>query len=403
MRAPPIGLRTPMNLLQVYNRPLGGGGEEVVVRQTEAAFSSIGIFNTVWFDSAEWTGQNAPPKWKQAFGTLYNNTAVARLRAAQTEASARAWIFHTVFPVGSPALYHEALRQKVPIVQYIHNFRPFASSAFVRSDDSVPMSRSGERFITEVRTGAWQNSALKTFVFASALALLRARWMKAVKAWAAPSDFMRRKFIEAGVSEKHIFTLRYPWQARQLTAPREQDFYLYLGHLNDAKGIKVMIEAWHILRQKLATNAPRLLVGGTGPLADWLRQQTKLNPSIEYTGPIFGDEKQNALANCRAMVVPTLCAESLGLVTYEAYDYAKPVCAARSGALEETVNNSETGFLHTPGKAEELAEHIIQLEASEIRRRNMGLQGRLWLEKQPTLEQWTQNFQQIIDYALANK
>ncbi len=46
------------------------------------------------------------------------------------------------------------------------------------------------------------------------------------------------------------------------------------------------------------------------------------------------------------MLAPSVWWEPLGLVTYEAYDYGKPMLAARSGGLSETVVAGLTGFLH---------------------------------------------------------
>ena len=41
------------------------------------------------------------------------------------------WLVHNAFAVGSAAIYREALRRKVPLICYIHNFRPFSVNGYL--------------------------------------------------------------------------------------------------------------------------------------------------------------------------------------------------------------------------------------------------------------------------------
>ena len=66
-------------------------------------------------------------------------------------------------------------------------------------------------------------------------------------------------------------------------------------------------------------------------------------------------------------------------VLNEAYDYAKPMLAAASGGLSETVLDGQTGFLHEPGGAGGLARDVQAMEMmSAEERRTMGALGRQW-------------------------
>jgi glycosyltransferase involved in cell wall biosynthesis len=391
-----------MKILQVYNKPLGTGGEEFVVNRLQALYGPQGEFTTYLFNSSEWTGVDGPPKWKQALWTLYNPQSAQKLREVQNQLQADAWLFHGVFPVGSPSVFREALRQRVPVIQYIHNFRPFSVSSYMPAASLPPLRNVGQTFLREIRTAAWQNSRLKTGMLAAALVLLHMRWLKAVKAWISLSDSMRDKFIEAGIPPASIFTLPYPWLPFK-TVPHaiEGNYYLYLGRLSEDKGVKVLCETWNIISQKLRNNAPRLVIGGNGPLADYVTAETKRNPLIEYRGVIAGDEKVRTIAGCRAMLAPSVCWDSRAVVTYEAYDFAKPMLSSTSGGFSETVKQGVTGLLHEPGNATQFAEQIIELNKSAERRRAMGQKGREWLLWQPTPEQWLNNFTQIVKYAQA--
>jgi glycosyltransferase involved in cell wall biosynthesis len=89
----------------------------------------------------------------------------------------------------------------------------------------------------------------------------------------------------------------------------------------------------------------------------------------------------------------------LGLVTFEAYDQAKPVLAAASGGLQETVLPGITGWLHTPGDPDSLVCDILSCEASN--RQTIGIAGRTWLLRETSITAWQKAFTHILHAATA--
>src|SRR5208282_6053249 len=194
-------------LLQIFNRPLGGGGEELATQEIARILSKAPGFAEAIFQSAEWTGPQAPPRWKQAALTFYNPQAIRRLREAQEKTDAQAWILHNYIPVVSGGVFREARRQQVPILQYIHNFRPFSVSSYLWTGRRLDPAHWPANFVREISYGAWQDSRSKTAFLASFLATLHlTRQFRAIKAWVAVSKFMREKFISAGVAPESIFS-----------------------------------------------------------------------------------------------------------------------------------------------------------------------------------------------------
>ena len=101
----------------------------------------------------------------------------------------------------------------------------------------------------EIRYGAWQNSRFKTAWLAGVLLLTHLLgWWDSVTAWIAISDFLRDKFITAGVPAERIFTLRHFWKPqRSGTEQSDGGHYLYLGRLIEEKGILSLLDAWEDL------------------------------------------------------------------------------------------------------------------------------------------------------------
>ncbi len=386
-------------LLQIFNRPLGGGGEELATQEIARILSKDPGFAEAIFQSAEWTGPQAPPRWQQPALAFYNPRSIRRLREAQARTQAQAWILHNYIPVVSGGVFHEARRQQIPILQYIHNFRPFSVSSYLWAGRQLDPSHWPRTYLQEIRYGAWQGSRFKTAFLASLLVALHlTRQFRAIKAWVAVSRFMREKFISAGVAPESIFQLYNPWSTRcQDPDVHDGDYYLFLARLIEEKGTKVVVNAWHLLRRLKPDNPPRLIVGGDGPLTDWVKAAAAENPLIEFRGYATGHEKDNLIRNSRASIVPSIWWDPLPYVCYEAYDFGKPVLAATSGGLTELVQHGRTGFHHTPGDAEQLARQVLELDAHPELRRQMGANGRAWLAANTREETWKKGFFNILE------
>jgi glycosyltransferase involved in cell wall biosynthesis len=211
---------------------------------------------------------------------------------------------------------------------------------------------------------------------------------------------MREKFVSAGIPAQKIFTLRHFWTPKSKESANDGEHYLFLGRLTEAKGVNVLLDAWQILEHKHRSLTPKLVIGGDGPLRSAVVARAERMQSVTYAGQLSGAAKTEALSKARAVVVPSIWWEPLGLVVYEAYDYSRPVLAARSGGLPEIVIASETGLLHDPGNATELAEQVMELEASAQRWKEMGRRGRTWLQANANESDWHRRFCEIAQYAM---
>jgi glycosyltransferase involved in cell wall biosynthesis len=384
-----------VNLLQVFNRYLHPGGEEKSVDRIFAHLSQRHEVSRCFFDSREWQAPGAPGKLSQAARLFYNADSRRRFEAHLPEAA----LFHNLYPVASPSLYRSALKRNLPVIQYLHNFRPFCVSGTVYARGQLLTEALHGNYWREVKLGAWQDSVVKSALFAMMLKLLHASgWLRSVKAWVAISEFMRDRLVEAGVDASRIHALRHSWDAMP-EAPEisDQGYYLFLARLVEVKGVEPLLNAWNALRAQLGERTPELRIAGEGPLEAMVKQHASQNPSIQFLGQINGEAKHEALRHCRALLVPSTWWEPLGLVVYEAYDFAKPVLAARAGGLIETVRHGDTGLLHAPGNIDELVRDVLAMEARSREQRDaMGTAGRAWLLREASVNSWQDRFDEIL-------
>lgn len=385
-------------VLQVFNRYVHPGGEEKSVDRIYEHLKDGNDMERCFFDSRDWLGADAPSRFSQLRKMFYNSDSRRAFETAAAKQHSDVALFHNLYPVASPSLYHAALERRLPVVQFLHNFRPFSVSGTLHARGRLMPEALHGSYGREVLSGSWQGSVLKSALFALLLKRLhRSGWLTSVKQWVAISDFMRDRMIEAGVPTERITALRHSWDAMPEMPAREDDGnYLFLGRLVDVKGIEPLLQSWRELRIELGDATPKLVIAGEGPLASRVASET--NPSIQYAGMLTGAAKAEALRTCRALIVPSLWWEPLGLVVYEAYDYGKPVLSAKSGGLTEVIEQGVTGLKHAPGDVRGLVADVLTLEkASAAQRLAMGDAGRQWLLRDASPAVWKQRMQEVLD------
>lgn len=333
-----------------------------------------------------------------------NPGALERIKEAHKTYGPDLWLVHNVYPVASAAVYELAQQLGVPVMYFGHNFRPFSVNGYCWAGQHLAPEGLRGNYWPEILAGSWQNSRVKTTIFATVLRRLRSSgWLDSVKAWVAISDFMRDRFIEAGIPAERVFTLRHSWDLlnEQASIFEDNGYFLYLGRLSTEKGIPILLEAWRRFRASAEfPDKARLVIAGEGPLQKMVEQASAADPTIHFEGYVSGDRKAELLRSCRAVVVPSVWWEALGLVVYEAYDFSKPVLAARSGGLTETVTDRQTGLLHEPGNADELAGHLELMARAPSQTKIWGTQGRTWLERNTSTNDWLARFNTIADFAV---
>ncbi len=393
-----------MKILQLFNRYRHRGGEE---KSAERIFRHAGEkfeIDRLWWDSRDWDGPDGPGKLGQVGKMFCNEDSAAALREKIQSFGPDCLLCHNLYPVGSPSIYREALAAGVPVIQYVHNFRPFSVGGTLWAGTRVAEESLNGNYWAEIMNGAWQGSILKSGLFALALKRLhKSGWLDAVKGWVGISDFMHDTLLRAGLPREQVFALRHSWDHLE-NEPEQKDegYYLYLARLVREKGVRTLLDSWERLEKSLGESTPLLRVGGTGDEEQLVQAAASRSSKVEYVGYVDGDEKEEMVAGCRAMLAPSEWWEPLGLVTYESYDQGKPMLASSSGGLTETVEHGVTGLLYESGSPVALAEAVQKMEAmSREQRMQMGLAGREWLKEQADPAEWKKRFEQIVRQVVA--
>jgi len=198
--------------------------------------------------------------------------------------------------------------------------------------------------------------------------LLRARFSAGVSVVTAPSNFTLKRITESGLfplARSDVVWNTHDWSHSQLRAIHERAntvsndpvCFLFLGRLEREKGVVELCEAF--LLASRSNPRMQLRLAGWGTLESKLRAKYGGNSRIDFLGAIAGREKEEALANSTAVIIPSLWEEVFGVVTVEAFAFGKPVIASRVGGLPELVRTGETGWLVEAGNIPALAEQLL--------------------------------------------
>ena len=292
----------------------------------------------------------------------------------------------------TPSILGPLKKAGVPVVWTLHDFKLLCPESHFLSNGRMCEECKGGRFWRCAR-----NRCKKGSRAASAVAALEAyahHWLriaKRVDRLIAPSDFLRRKFVEFGWSgEKFAVMPNFlPVTSATPKGPvAEGDYGLYLGTLLPLKGVETLIRA-------LAKAPPHpFRVAGDGEMRKRLERVAKelgLAERIRFCGFLGGESLAREIAGARYAVIPSECYENFPYAAMELMAESKALIASDIGGLPELVRDGETGLLFPPGDAEALAERIGRLLENPVLCADLGAKARAFIREKCDAENYARN------------
>ena len=270
---------------------------------------------------------------------------------------------HNLFPLLSPAVLLACTRRRVPVVSTFHNFRQLCVSGNFYRSGSVCHDCVGRAPWAGVRHGCYRNSSLASAPIALASVVQRRTWQSVPSAYVFISDAERELFASLGLPPTRCFVKWHMVPAGSTSTARE-DLVVFTGRLSEAKGVRLLMEAWDLYQATSATRSLRLAVAGSGELDDEVRSWAADRPSVDVLGLLSHQACATLLGRARAAVVPSAYPEMFGLVVAEAKVAGVAPIAPAHGSFPELIDDGVDGLLFPPGDGRALAEAITQVESA---------------------------------------
>ena len=184
-----------------------------------------------------------------------------------------------------------------------------------------------------------------------------------VDCFIAPSEFLRSKFVEYGVSpEKIVFSDYGIHVSRRYDNPRKPEHpirFTYIGTLVEHKGLHVLLEAFNGLPKEAA------VLNVYGDLTEFAGYVSRLRSMIAHPGIALRGRAENRdipaiLAQTDVLVVPSIWFENSPITIHEAFLAQVPVITSRFGGMADLVRDGINGSLFEVGNAGDLRRRLLR-------------------------------------------
>ena len=167
-----------------------------------------------------------------------------------------------------------------------------------------------------------------------------------------PSQFMMDTVVRGGYNPKKFMVLCNFIDVEKVKNPcfEKKNYYVYLGRVNEVKGIRTLCKASAVLPYKL-------IVIGDGELLPELKLQYK-NSDIVFMGQMEWNDFRSIIEGAKFMVLPSEWSENNPLTVIESQSLGTPVLGARIGGIPELIEEKISGMTFESCNVEDLKKKI---------------------------------------------
>ena len=193
-----------------------------------------------------------------------------------------------------------------------------------------------------------------------------------------PSRFCLNRHRRDGIRGTLVHLPHFvPVPAETHRDPDCRPYFLVVGRLEKLKGFQILIPVFACYPEA------ELWIVGTGSCEGELRRLARGQNRVRFLGRKSSRELKKLYRNAQALIVPSLCYETFGLVILEAFAQETPVIARDLGSLPELIEGSGGGFLYS--SEEELRAAMERVQKQPDLRDRLGRLGRKAL-----LQEWSE-------------
>jgi len=180
---------------------------------------------------------------------------------------------------------------------------------------------------------------------------------------------------------------------------KNKKIILFVGRLNEQKGIDYLIKAMKIVNAKIS-NSILLIIGEGGYKKELQKIADNLNlDNVEFLGGINQKELADYYNLADVFVLPSVTSrigtEGQGLVLLEAMACGTPVIGTETGGIKFMIRNNDNGILVKERSQDELGNAILKIFSDVKLRKKLSKNGIIFVKKNYSWEIVAEKFDEI--------
>jgi glycosyltransferase involved in cell wall biosynthesis len=368
-----------MRVLVVHSRyrSTAPSGENAVVDQERAALIGAGHeverFERSSDDIAGWSlHEKAALPARAVWNRPVRHDLAHRLRRSRPDVVH----VHNTFPLMSASVLTACRDADVPVVVTFHNYKLLcASGEFFRSGRPCHDCGNGSG-LSGLLHGCYRDSRLATAPVVLGNAVHRRAWRTIPSAYIFLSQSQRELMRALRLPDERVFISHNFVPEAAPDGGEREHAVVYLGRLDPAKGLPLLMSSWDELRRRAPESRLRLRIVGGGVLESEVRAWASRHDTVEMSGLLSRQEAGQVLGRAVAAVVPSAWEETFGLVAVEAMAAGVAPLAPARGSFPELVAHGHSGALYDPEDDLALADLLGQVDAAPERFLALGRRAR---------------------------
>jgi glycosyltransferase involved in cell wall biosynthesis len=261
----------------------------------------------------------------------------------------------------SPAVLQALHDNGVPIAVRFSDFAMVCPQAHLIRDDQVCELCVHRSLLPSVRHRCVQGSLGASAVNAAAMYYAAFRgYFGHVDAFVAPSQIMRQKMMEGGISADRLHllpTFVRPREMRPFAQRRSR--ICYAGRVERIKGVHVLLAAFARLRARGVAGDVELVIAGDldSPCGRDIQRRLRERPlaGVTLTGQLPEADVIELMQSSLVSVVPSMWYENSPNSLLESLACGTPVIASDLGSMRDALSGTGAGLLSPPGDEAALA------------------------------------------------
>lgn len=353
------------NILIVHNYYQIPGGEDTVVANEKKLLEDHGHKVVLYSrNNSELKKMSRLQKLMLPLTTVFNPRTYRDIKLLIKTEQIDIVHVHNTLNLISPSVYYAGRAMNVPVVQTVHNFRLLCPGATFYRDGHICEDCVENGLLCAVKHKCYRGSRTQT------LACVLSTWFHRMTGiygkinYICLTEFNKEKLLQLKqIKANQVFV-----KPNFVEAPTDEiipfkeraNQFIFAGRLDKLKGIDILFEAW----KQMGETASKLVVCGTGPMADWCKDFLRNNSdcNIEMRGFIPNKEIKKLIANSKALILPTQWYEGFPMTIVESFSVGTPVIGSDLGNTDSLVIEGITGAKFKADSQEELIQAVKRVD-----------------------------------------